>query len=178
MSNYNGMRRDTAPLFDMDDAKVVSTGCVTFLAILGIVLVFSIGGFLLHAYLDQNVVQPVQRQNLNHDADWLRAKTQEVVNLYHDYQVAQQAEAGDVDQLRRYVRDNGQPSSWPAYDPRTQVYQQMITKYDGDYQAELSDAQQYNADRANPDYAPVWADPGVRAANLPDGLTPGPQPSL
>lgn len=161
---------------DRDEFEFLGFGCGA-LAVIGVVLaVVVLGGFLVNSYLNQHVYQPIQRQNLNHDADWLRGKTDEITSLYHDFQAAQTAEAADVVQIHQYVKDHGNPVNWQAWDPRSQVYQQMMQKYQGDYQAEVTDAQEYNADRDNPDLKTVWDQPEL--ASFPQTLDAGPQPQL
>ena len=161
---------------DRDEFEFLGFGCGALGVIVAVLVVLGLGGFLLNSYLNQHVYQPVQRQNLNHDADWLRSKTEEVTNLWHDFQNAQTAETADVTQIHQYVKAHGDPATWQAWDPRAQAYQQMMLKYNGDYQAEVTDAQQYNADRDNPDYKTVWDQPEL--APFPQTLDAGPQPQL
>lgn len=141
-----------------------------------LIVVLPFGFFLIDSALNQHVYQPVQRQNLNHDADWLRAKTQEVTNLYHDFQTAEASVPADEAAIRQYIATNGDPKTWGQYDARGQVLQQMENKLQGDYQSEITDSQLYNADRDNPDYATVWAQSEL--ANFPQSLQPGPAPSV
>lgn len=146
------------------------------LAALTLFVILPLGIFLIDSAINQRVVQPVQRQNLNHDADWLRAKTQEVTNLWHDFQNAQASVPADEAAIKQYLAVNGDPKTWGPYDPRGQVLQQMENKLQGDYQSEITDAQLYNADRDNPDYATVWAQTDL--AGFPPSLTPGPAPNV
>lgn len=163
-------------MFEHDENNDLARGATVFVVAVVVLLLCGFGAYLVDAWANQHIYQSVTRQNLNHDADWLRAKTGEVTNLYHDFQDAQTAETADVTQLHQYVKDHGEPSSWPSYSATAQVYQQMMNKYMGDYQAEVTDAQQYNADRDNPDYAPVWAQSALAA--FPETLDAGPQPQL
>lgn len=163
-------------MFEREESNEVARGAMVFVVALVALLLCGFGGYLVDAWANQHIYQPVTRQNLNHDADWLRAKTGEVTNLYHDFQDAQASETADVTQLHQYVKDHGQPSSWSSYSATAQIYQQMMNKYMGDYQAEVTDAQAYNADRDNPDYAQVWAQSAL--ASFPERLDAGPQPQL
>lgn len=174
------MTRQSDPLWDREDTKIAVKGGLSataiVLIILGVCSAFSLGGFLLNAAINQHVVQPVIRQNQNHDADWMRAKTAEVTNLWHDFQNAQQSETADVTQIHVFIKVNGPLSTYPFGSPVEQQYMQLFTKYQGDYQAEVTDAQLYDADRLNPDYQPIWEQSAL--ANFPQLLDAGLQPPL
>lgn len=151
-------------LFDMDDAKVVSGGCLALIIGLALVLLLGLGFFYVDSQLNQHVVQPVQRQNLNHDADWQRAQTMKLNNAYTGFQQAQQQLKSDELAVTRFEAAHGNPKD---YDFVTQQqFVQVEQDVTNDQNAELHYAQVYNEIATNPDERP---DPFP--TGLPDSLS-------
>lgn len=126
--------------------------------------------FLTHSLWFQTVQAPIQRQNLNHDPNWVRQVETDYQTSYADFQAAKNTLPGKIAAVEDFKRTHGDPSTWDYW--TQQQYQTLYNDAMGTYQAEVNEASHYNALASDADTGPL------RPTNLPEQLTPDPQPTI
>lgn len=118
----------------------------------------------------QKVQSPIERQNMNHDPNWLRQVETDYQTSYTDFQAARASLPVKVAAVEEFKKTHGPSSTWDYW--TQQQYQTLYNDAMGTYQAEVNEAAHYNALASSADTGPV------RPANLPSQLAPDPQPTL
>lgn len=137
--------------------------------ILAIILVAGVSDWIVTTYF-VHVSSGLQRQRLNHDPAWERAREQEIVDDYTKFVAVQQKLPADRAACMEFVAVHGPSRNW-SYTEDQQWHELYDVTYQGDYQTEVSEAQDYNAHQTNPDQRPdIWP------SGLPKTLNPDPAP--
>ena len=140
------------------------------LGILIAVTLLNAGAFYTNSLWFQKVQSPIERQNMNHDPNWLRQVEVDYQTSYSDFQAAKAALPTKVAAVEDFKKTHGDPSKWDYW--TQQQYQTLYNDAMGTYQAEVNEAAHYNALASGADTGPV------RPANLPPLLAPDPQPII
>lgn len=153
--------------FQLPRARTIWTWAVGIILAL---ILFNVIAYFTGALWYQRVQSPIERQNQNHDPNWLRQVETDYQTSYADFQAAQQALPTKVAAVENFKKVHGASSTWDY--PTQQQYQSLYNDAMGTYQAEVTEAAHYNALASNADTGPV------RPAGLPTSLTPDAQPTI